>query len=148
MASSASIGPTFCSTDDISQAAASSAVDINTAEVPPAAGSSKRGRPDGWLDQNPVAYKFKLFHPKYDDQHVVTILRLHSSDGTCTTDAAPFTYHGAWKFAENGDLHVQWHPLGDSSKVRDHKYRKIARTECWELVDHGKAWYNLLLPVV
>jgi hypothetical protein len=133
------------SADDISQATASIAENIHQAILPPV--GKKRGRPDGWDEQNPVAYKFKLFHPTYDLWHEETILRLRSNDGICTTDAAPFTYRGSWKFVENGDLHVKFHPLGDSSLVKDHVYRKIAKTECWELVEHGKSWYNVLLPV-
>ena len=145
-ASSASIGIMASSADDISQATASSADDISQAIVPPVV--SKRGRPDGWDVQNPVAYKFRLFHPTYDEWRGLTILRLHSNDGTCTTNLAPFTYHGSWKYAENSDLVVEWHPLGDPSQVKEHVYRKIEKTECWELVNHGKSWYYMLLPVV
>jgi hypothetical protein len=103
----------------------------------------KRSRPEGLV--SPMVHKFKLFHPKYDQWHEETILRLHA-DGTCTTEQAPDKPHGSWFFTENGDLRVSNDRLGDSSKVKNSLYRKIEKTECWELVDYGKVWYSMLLP--
>ena len=103
----------------------------------------KRSRPERLV--SPIFHNFKLFHPKYDQWHEETILRLHA-DGTCTTDQAPDKPHGSWFFTENGDLRVSHDRLGDSSKIKNSLYRKIEKTECWELVDYGKLWYSILLP--
>ena len=133
MASSASDTPMAASAEEISQAI-----------VPPVV--RKRGRPDGWDEANQAVYKFKVFTPNYVQWHADTIIRLHD-DSTVTTDLRPTIHRGSWMFAENGDLRIKYHYRGDSSKAKDHVYRKIAKTECWELVDYGKAWYNMLLPV-
>ena len=116
---------------------------MTQAILPPAV--RNRSRPEGLDLLSPVAHKFKLFHPKYDHLHEETILRLHA-DGTCTTEQAPDKPHGSWFFTENGDLRVSHDRFGDSSKVKTGLYRKIEKTECWELVDYGKLWYSMLLP--
>ena len=106
----------------------------------------KRSRPEGWELVNPVVHKFKLFHPRYDQWHEENILRLHA-DKTCTTAKAPGNHHGSWMRTENNDLRVRWHSSGDSSTITESIYRKIEKTESWEIVKTGKAWYSMLIPV-
>jgi hypothetical protein len=101
-----------------------------------------------WLEGAAPApqYTFKVFAP-YGSRWHENVLRLHAQ-GTCTTEKAPDQHHGEWKFAENGDLLVKWHFQGEVAKVKEHRYRKIERTECWEGVNVDKGWYTMLLPTI
>jgi hypothetical protein len=105
----------------------------------------KRQRGGASRVPNPIAHSFKEFHPTYSQWHGENILRLHV-DGTCSTGQAPSINHGSWRYTENNDLHVRWHYLGNQASAKDHRYRKIEKTECWEMVDHGSRWYAMLLP--
>jgi hypothetical protein len=101
-----------------------------------------------WLEGAAPApqYTFKVFAP-YGSRWHENVLRLHAQ-GTCTTEKAPDQHHGEWKFAENGDLLVKWHFQAEAAKVKEHRYRKIERTECWEGVNVDKGWYTMLLPTI
>jgi hypothetical protein len=108
--------------------------------VPPEARKRQRSRVP-----NPIVHSFRVFNPTYSQLYELIILRLHL-DNTCSTAGAPNSYHGSWRFKENNDLHVRWHYLGLEASVKDHRYRRIEKTECWELVDYGSRWYSMLLP--
>jgi hypothetical protein len=108
--------------------------------VPPDARKRQKSRVP-----NPIVHSFKVFNPTYSQWYEPIILRLHL-DNTCSTARAPDSYHGSWRFTENNDLHVRWHYSGLEASVKDHRYRRIEKTDCWELVDYGSRWYSMLLP--
>ena len=95
--------------------------------------------------ENPVVHRFKLFHGSYAGQHE-NILRLHAENNVIT-EQYPDRYHGMWEWTACNDLHIKWHCLGDETKLKDHTYRRVPRTQIYERINYGNNWYSQLIPV-
>ena len=73
-------------------------------------------------------------------------LLLLDDNGKVRFDCGPS--HGSWFRCpiDSNVIHISWNWVSDESKLKNHAYRKVARTDCWEPVKtRQELWHVLVL---